>query len=48
VLPWWKEHIEQYLKLNDGAEHDQLPDQVDLGGDGVEIDLPSRGKIEMR
>jgi hypothetical protein len=40
----WKEHFEQHL--NDGAGHDRPPDQVDLGDDGVEIDLPSREEIE--
>jgi hypothetical protein len=40
VLSRWKEHFEQHL--NDGAGHDRPPDQVDLGDDGVEIDLPSR------
>jgi hypothetical protein len=44
VLLRWKEHFEPHL--NDGAGHDRPPNQVDLGDDGVEIDLPSREKIE--
>jgi hypothetical protein len=44
ILSRWKEHFEQHL--NYGAGHDRPPDQVDLGDDGVEIDLPSREKIE--
>ena len=44
VLSRWKEHFEQHL--NDGAEHGQPPDQVDLADDGVEIDLPSRDEVE--
>jgi hypothetical protein len=44
VLSRWKEHFEQHL--NDGAGYDRPPDQVDLGDDGVEIDLPSREEIE--
>ena len=44
VLARWKEHFEQHL--NDGAEHDQPPNEVDLADDGVQIDLPSREEIE--
>jgi hypothetical protein len=44
VLSRWKEYFEQ--QLNGGEERDQPPDQVDLREDGVEIDLPSREKIE--
>jgi hypothetical protein len=32
--------------LNEGEERSQPSDQVELRDDGVEIDLPSRGKIE--
>jgi hypothetical protein len=28
--------------LNEGEEHDQPPDPVDLRDDGVEIDLPNQ------
>ena len=44
VLSRWKEHFEQHL--NDGAENNQPPNQVELQDDGVEIDLPSREEIE--
>ena len=44
VLSRLKEHFEQHL--NDGAEHDQPSDQVDLRDDGVAIDLPNREEIE--
>ena len=44
VLSRWKEHFEQHL--NDGAGDARPPEQVDLGDDGAEIDLPSREEIE--
>ena len=44
VLSRWKEHFEQHL--NDGAEHAQPPNEVDLADDGVQIDLPSREEIK--
>jgi DNA primase large subunit len=44
VLSRWKENFEQHL--NEGEERDQPSVQVDPRDDGVEIDLPSREKIE--
>ena len=44
VLSRWKEHFEEHL--NEGAEQDQPPAQVELREDGVVIDLPRREEIE--
>jgi hypothetical protein len=39
-----KEHFEEHL--NEGSESEQPTRPVDLRDDGVDIDLPSREKIE--
>jgi hypothetical protein len=44
VLARWKEHFEEHL--NEGSESEQPIRPVDLGDDGVDIDLPSREEIE--
>jgi hypothetical protein len=44
VLARWKEHFEEHL--NEGSESEQPTRPVDLRDDGVDIDLPSREKIE--
>jgi hypothetical protein len=44
VLARWKEHFEE--DLNEGSESEQPTCPVDLRDDGVDIDLPSREKIE--
>jgi hypothetical protein len=44
VLAGWKEHFEEHLNEGSEAEHPTRP--VDLRDDGVDIDLPSREKIE--
>jgi hypothetical protein len=44
VLTRWTEHFEEHL--NEGSESEQPKRPVDLGDDGVDIDLPSREEIE--
>jgi hypothetical protein len=44
VLARWKEHFEEHL--NEGFELEQPTRPVDLSGDGVDFDLPSREEIE--
>jgi hypothetical protein len=45
VLARWKEHFEEHL--NEGAQFEQPTRPVDLRGDGVDIDLPSREELEV-
>jgi hypothetical protein len=45
VLARWKELFEEHL--HEGSTSEQPPRQVDLGDDGVDIDLPSREEIEL-
>jgi hypothetical protein len=44
VLARWKEHFEEHL--NEGSELEQPTRPVNLRDDGVDIDMPSREKIE--
>jgi hypothetical protein len=44
VLARWKEHFEEHL--NEGSKLEQPTRPVDLRDDGVDIDMPSREKIE--
>jgi hypothetical protein len=44
VLARWKEYFEEHL--NEGSKSEQPTRPVDLRGDGVDIDLPSREEIE--
>jgi hypothetical protein len=44
VLARWKEHFEEHL--NKGSESEQSTRPVNLRDHGVDIDLPSREKIE--
>jgi hypothetical protein len=44
MLAGWKEHFEEHLI--EGSESEQPAHPVDLRDDGVDIDLPSREKIE--
>jgi hypothetical protein len=44
VLATWKEHFEEHLNDSSGSEQPTRP--VNLRDDGVDIDLPSREKIE--
>jgi hypothetical protein len=40
----WKEHFEEHL--NKGSESEQPTRPVDFRDDGLDIDMPSREKIE--
>jgi hypothetical protein len=44
VLARWKKHFEKHL--NEGSESEQPSRSIDLRDDRVDIDLPSRYKIE--
>jgi hypothetical protein len=44
VLVGWKDNFEEHL--NEGSESEQKTRPNDLRDNGVEIDLPSREKIE--
>jgi hypothetical protein len=44
VLAIWKKHFEE--NISEGSESEQPTRPVDLRDDGIDIDLPSREKIE--